>query len=79
MRWRETKVGETRRVVKFAFLPTLITDEKIWVWLERYVVIQKYYYSKFECEYYWLNSKMFSFSRVREELHAPFPEQGGAK
>jgi len=39
-KWRAKKVGDERRVRRFAFLPTKVEDH--WVWLSRFVSVQVY-------------------------------------
>lgn len=60
MRWNmkpKPRKGDSRWVVKFAFLPVLIEVEQKWVWLERYKVLQYWIYTPgvadVPCDWYW--------------------------
>ena len=46
MRWAHPNINDTRRTIKFAWLPTQVddrdTDKSYTVWLEFYISIERY-------------------------------------
>jgi len=48
--------GDIRTRLKFAWFPTYIVNNKVWIWLEQYKVMESYYVGNYDSHWCVINA-----------------------